>query len=118
MVIIVIILTLVPRFMIVPNQTGFGMLECEVHQFFRGMLAGLAGIHVSPFSILQYTWMASLRLPSFGSIQYSPVIHWEKKSYLIYLTYTGMKVFFFYYIMYLTLDSDSRVAFLYILYMI
>lgn len=87
MIIIVIILTLVPRFMTAPNQTGFGMLEREVHQFFRGILAGLAGIHVSPISMLQYTWMASLRLPSFGSIQYSPVIHWERKLYLI-LTYT------------------------------
>lgn len=69
MVIIVIILTLVPRFMVAPNQTGFGKLVREIHQFLRGVLAGLAGIQVSPISMLQYTWMASLALPSFGSIQ-------------------------------------------------
>ncbi len=86
MIINLIILTLVPRFVTAPNQNGFGMLEREVHQFFRGILAGLAGIHVSPISMLQYTWMASLGLPSFGSIQYSPVIHWERTLNFI-LTY-------------------------------
>lgn len=57
-------LTLEPLFMSAPNQTGLPALGLDfVHQVFLGMLAGLAEMQVSPFSILQKTLMASLVLP-------------------------------------------------------
>lgn len=57
-------LTLDPPFMSAPNQTGLPALGLDfVHQVFLGMLAGLAEMQVSPFSISQKTLMASLLLP-------------------------------------------------------
>lgn len=53
-----------------PNHTGL-FLE-ELHHTLRGMLDGLAEMHVSPVSMLQCTLMASSALPWFGSTQYSP----------------------------------------------
>ena len=47
----------------------------DVHQVLRGMLAGLAEMHVSPVSMLQCTLMASSALPWFGSTQNSPAKH-------------------------------------------
>lgn len=49
----VFLFTLLPRFMVSPYQTGFCVLDDEVHQFFRGMLSGSAAIQVSPISMLQ-----------------------------------------------------------------
>lgn len=57
----------------VPNHTG--LFPGVLHHDLRGMLVGLAEMHVSPVSILQYTLMASSELPWFGSTQYSPVRH-------------------------------------------
>lgn len=72
-------LTFIPLFMVAPNHTGFGVLERELHQLFRGMLGGFADTHVSPVSMLQYTLIASFRLPSLGSTQYSPITHSEMR---------------------------------------
>lgn len=63
-------LTYVPPFILAPNHTGF--FPGELHHDFRGMLDGIAEIHVSPVSMLQWTLMASSALPWFGSTQYSP----------------------------------------------
>lgn len=58
------LLTLVPPFMLAPNQTGLLALGLDsVHQALLGMFAGLAEMQVSPFSILQKTLMASFGLP-------------------------------------------------------
>lgn len=67
------VLTLAPLFISAPNQVGLLGLGVDfVHQALRGMLAGLAGMQVSPVSMLHKTLMASFMLPWFGSNQYSP----------------------------------------------
>lgn len=65
--------------MVAPNHTGFGVPERELHQLLRGMLEGFADTQVSPVSMLQYTLIASFRLPSLGSTQYSPTAHSEMR---------------------------------------
>ncbi|KAF3842827.1 hypothetical protein F7725_001676 [Dissostichus mawsoni] len=80
-------LTCVPRFMSAPNHTGL-FLEV-LHHCFRGMLSGLAAMHVSPVSMLQCTLMASSTLPWFGSTQYSPAQQHHQHMHFSVITGAG-----------------------------